>query len=388
MNNYLNIKKITDSILRKKSYLYTIILLGLIIKIMLFPFILGDYIVYFEPWVNFIKNNGYFDSLKYNFCGYPPLYTYILIIIAKTGFYPLYLIKIVSILFEYLLAYYVGKIAYMHNKNELTVLIAFTFVPLIPTIMLNGAFWGQFDSIYSAFVIGSIYYILKNKSFLSILFLGLAFTLKLQSVFILPFYFVLLLRGKVKWYYFGLIPIVYFITIIPTWLYGRTLFDLFSIYFHQTNYFEMLTVFLPNIYVLISNDYYEIGKVIGSLFTIFICLFFGIYLSSKKFNFSFETWVKLGFLSVVLIPFILPGMHERYLYLGDAMATLYFLTFRKNIHLTIGMIFVSFYAYVSCSRLKDILPLWPAFIVYSFFIILIIKDFAKSLSVSSAKIHK
>lgn len=370
----------------KKETCITLICIGIIVKLALFPFKLGDYNVYFEPWINFIKNNGYSDSLKFNFCGYPPLYTYILVVIAKLGFNPLFSIKILSILFEYILAFYIGKIVYLKSKNNMDILVSLAIVPLLPTVLLNGAFWGQFDSINSAFIIGSIYFGLRKNNLLSMIFLGMAFAFKLQSIFILPFYFILLLRGNVKWYSFLLVPIVYFITIIPTWLYGRTLLDLFSIYLAQTDYFRMLTVFFPNIYVWFSDDYYELVKAIGTSFTAILTLVLGIYLSQKKFHFTFDSWVQLAFLSAIIIPFILPGMHERYLYLGDVLAVFYFLVLRKNIHLVIGILLVSFYSYLCCSRLKDILPLWPAFFLYSAVIVLLAKDFVKSLKDNSNQI--
>lgn len=370
----------------KKETCIILICFGIIVKLALFPFKLGDYNFYLEPWINFIKNNGYVDSLKFDFYNYTPSYIYILIAIAKFGLNPLYSIKVVSILFEYLLAFYIGKISFLKYKDNAVILISVAVLPLIPTVLLNGAFWGQCDAIYSAFVVGSIYYILKKKQFLSILFLGIAFAFKIQTAFILPFYFVLLLRSNIKWYYFLLVPIVYFVSIMPTWLYGRTLFDLFTIYLAQSDYFGMLTVFCPNIYVWISDDYYELGKALGTSFTAILTLVLGIYLSQKKFHFTFDSWVQLAFLSAIIIPFILPGMHERYLYLGDVLAVLYLIVVRKNLHLVIGILLVSFYSYLCCSRLKDILPLWPAFFLYLAVIVILAKDFLKSLKENSNQI--
>lgn len=386
MPNYNKYKERFLSNLYKKETCIALICIGIILKLALFPFKLGDYNVYFEPWINFIKDNGYSDSLKFNFCGYPPLYTYILVAIAKLGFNPLFSIKIVSILFEYMLAFYIGKIVYLKSKNNMDILVSLAIVPLLPTVLLNGAFWGQFDSINSAFIIGSIYFCLRKNNFLAMIFLGLAFAFKLQSIFILPFYFVMLLRSKINWYYFFLVPIVYFISIIPTWLYGRTLYDLSTIYLAQSDYFRMLTVYFPNIYVWISDDYYELGKALGTSLTAILTLMLGIYFSQKKFHFTFDNWVQLAFLSAITIPFILPGMHERYLYLGDVLAVLYIFVLKKNIHLALGILLVSFYSYLCCSRLKDILPLWPAFFLYLAVIILLAKDFLKSLRTNSNQI--
>lgn len=364
-----------------------IICLGFIIKLSMFPVKLGDYNVYLKPWIDFIKSNGYSSSLKYNFYNYTPSYIYILIAIAKIGFNPLYSIKIVSIFFEYLLAYFIGKTVCLKYKNNLTIWITLAIIPLIPSLLINGALWGQCDSIYSAFVVGSIYYYFKNKQFISLLFLGLAFAFKIQTVFIFPLYLVLLLRGKINWYYFLLIPIIYFISILPTWLYGRSLTELFTIYLFQSSYYQALTIFFPNLYIWISDSYYQLIKYSGCLFAFLFVFFACIYLSKKKFYFTFENYVKLAFLSVIITPFILPGMHERYLYLGDVMAVLYFFVVKKNIHLSLGIILVSFYSYLCCSRLQKILPLWPAFYLYLLIIILTVRDLLESLKDKTAQIQ-
>jgi hypothetical protein len=79
-------------------------------------------------------------------------------------------------------------------------------------------------------------------------------------------------------------------------------------------------------------------------------------------------------------------MHERYMYLGDLLGVLYFMVTKKNIHLPIGIIIVSFYSYIRCSRYNDVLPMEPAFFVYLFIIFLTTKDFISSLKIESNEI--
>ena len=74
---------------------------------------------------------------------------------------PLFLIKFVSIIFDYVCAIYSLKIVYkLTNKNILLSLIAYASVLFLPTVMLNGAMWGQCDSIYTSFILISLYYLL------------------------------------------------------------------------------------------------------------------------------------------------------------------------------------------------------------------------------------
>jgi len=51
----------------------------------------------------------------------------------------------------------------MKYNNEKIGYLSFGILLLIPTVILNGSVWGQCDIIYTAFVIASIYYILREK---------------------------------------------------------------------------------------------------------------------------------------------------------------------------------------------------------------------------------
>ena len=381
----VSLSRVSNFFSNKKLW-FAIIFIGILCKIIFLPVKTGDFVGFLEPWIDFIKSHGYFSSLKYGFYDYTPSYIYILIAIAKIGFNPLYSVKIVSILFEYLASFFVGKIAFQKEKNNLVIWISLAIIPILPSILLNSSYLSQCDSIYAAFVLGSIYFIILKKQFLSVLFLAIAFAFKMQTAFILPFFFVIMLRGNIRWYYFFLIPIVFSLSIAPTWLYGRPFIDLIKVYIAQTDRYRFLTLNFPNIYIWISNNYYESAKMAGIILTVILTVFTGFWLSKKEIIFSYETWIRLAFLSSIVIPFILPGMHERYMYLGDVLGVLYYLVIRKNIHLPIGILLVSFYSYIRCSRFNDILPMEPAFFIYSLVIIFTVTDFIKSLKIDSNEI--
>jgi len=366
-------------ILSKRSFWIVLICLGLICKLLLIPVKTGDYIGFIEPWLKFIKSHGYFSSLQYGFYDYTPSYIYILVILAKIGLNPLYSVKIVSIIFEYLTAFIIGKIAFQKYKNNQVIWIALAVIPLLPSVILNSSYLSQCDSIYTTFVVSSILFILKKNQLISVMCLGIAFAFKMQTAIIFPFFYILMLRGKINWYYFLMIPFVFVISIIPAWAYGRSFLDLINVYLSQTDHYHFLTMNFPNLYIWISNDYYESVKIAGMIFTALIILIIGHFLGSKKIMFSFEIWIKLAFLSAIIVPFILPGMHERYMYLGDVLGVLYYLVIRKNIHLPIGILLVSFYSYIRCSRFNEILPMEPAFAVYLSVIAFSTIDFIKSL---------
>jgi hypothetical protein len=141
----------------------------------------------------------------------------------------------------------------------------------------------------------------------------------------------------------------------------------------------------PNLYIWINNDYYEIVKYIGLGVTFLITLITGIMLGNKKLTLSFDQQVQFAFLCAVAVPLLLPGMHERYMYLGDVLSILYLFIARKNIGIPAGIILVSLYSYVRCSRYNDILPQAPAFFLYLALLIWLITDFISSLKQQYAR---
>lgn len=325
-------------------------MLSLAIKISMFDYVFGDYTVFLSKWVATIKANGYLSALSEPFYNYTPLYMYVLTLIAKLDVNPLYGIKVVSILFEYAAAFYVGRLAFMIWKNKIALWLPFVIVPLIPGVILNSAFMSQCDSIYVTFMLGSVYYLFRKKQIAAMLFLGIAFSLKSQTSFILPFYFVYMLRGHIKWYYFLLLPVVYFIALIPAWMVGRPLVDLLLVYVSQTNDSYVLSSYLPNIYLWIYQ-FLDSNKIPGMVFVAVLVLVSGFILRSKKFTFTLDAWIVLLFLSAIVCPFFLPSMHERYVYFGDLCAILYVVVGRKNIVNWLvagGVIFISFFSYAQC----------------------------------------
>lgn len=374
----LSYSKIISSISGKTVW-PALIIMGICIRIVMLPVETGDFVVFLKPWIDFIKANGYFSALQFDFYNYAPSYIYILVFIAKTGLNPLFMVKLVSIAFEYITAMYIGRIAFLQSGDKRLIRVALGIIPLIPTVILNSSYLSQCDSIYTAFAIGSLYFILKKKKLMSVLFLGISFAFKMQAAVLLPFFFVTMLKGKIQWYYFLTIPAIYLASILPAWIFGRPMADLLGTYIAQADHYRQLTMNFPNLYIWISNNHYEAAKTVGIFFTIFTTLAAGFYLGRRVVILSSESLIRFVFLGAIIVPFLLPGMHERYMYVGDVLAILYALVIRKNLHLPAGIIIVSSYSYIRCSRFNDILPMEPAFFVYLCVIIMVMRDFTKSL---------
>ncbi|WP_337941719.1 hypothetical protein [Parabacteroides sp.] len=377
----LKILPVLQSLFRNKKFLALLIAMGLVIKLLMIPFIPepGDYTFFLKPWVEFIRSHGYWQAFRFEFANYSPAYLYFLLGIAKLGGEPLIPIKLLSICFEYVAAWFIGGIAYQKYRENWVRWCALAVVPLLPTVLINSSYWGQCDSIYVSFLIGSIYFALKKRSFLSILFLGISFSFKLQAVLLFPFYFVLLLRNRIKWYYFLLVPAVYLISLLPAYCAGRPLTELLSVFVAQSGHYEELSLQFPNLYMWISNDYYEPVKWGGILFTFLFALLTGGLLAKKyKTELTDDYLVRLALLSAVIFPFILPGMHERYMYAGDLLAIVYIMCFPSKFYNALGVPLISFFSYALCTSLNELLiRYWgvPVTLFYLCVIGLLVRDF-------------
>ncbi|MCS2890193.1 hypothetical protein NXY11_23665 [Parabacteroides faecis] len=377
----LKILPVLQSLFRNKKFLALLILAGLLIKLLMLPFFPepGDYTFFLKPWVEFIRSHGYWQAFRFEFANYSPAYLYFLLGIAKLGGEPLIPIKLVSICFEYVAAWFIGGIAYQKYKEDWVRWCALAVVPLLPTVLINSSYWGQCDSVYASFLMGSIYFVLRKRSFLSILFLGISFSFKLQAVLLFPFYFVLLLRNRVKWYYFLLVPAVYLISLLPAYCAGRPLTELLSVFISQSEYYESLSLQFPNLYMWISDDYYETVKWIGILLTCLFALLIGGLLAKKyRAQLTNDYLVRLAFLSAVIFPFLLPGMHERYMYVGDLLAVAYIMYFPSKFYNALGIPLISLFSYALCTSLNESLIRYlgvPVTIFYICVIGLLIRDF-------------
>ena len=301
---------------KKKLILVSLIIL--LIRLIFIDYESGDYTIFLRPWVNYMRNNGGILSLKDTFTNYNLPYLTILSIISYIPLNSLLFIKIISIIFDFLIAYYGYKII-KELVNKEVGSIAYIILLLLPTVFLNSSAWGQCDSIYTCFVLMSIYFLIKNKYIKSFIFLGVAFAFKLQFVFILPVYIILFfIKKDIKLWHFFLIPLTNLILCIPGMLVGASPFYTYKIYFMQTgDGIASLNVMNPYNYIEASRY----NNFIGICITMTIFFFLLVY-SYLQLGFSgLYTYTTISVLYTCLMYFSVFA-----LYTGICM----FIKFRKK----------------------------------------------------------
>lgn len=344
-------------------FLLCICFIGFLIRFSMRHIVSGDADGSLSDWYNFISQNGGFkalaiESFQYE---YNCLYMYILCLISyiKSPFSSMYWIKLASVFFDYFLTVCIFKIIYELTQDMHRSILGFSVTLLFPTIAMNSAAWSQCDSMYASFLVLSFYYILKEKSFLSLLCFGLSFAFKLQAIFFLPFLLIMWLKGRIKLRHFFIVPIPLFVSILPVWLMGRSLSFLLGRYLWQTSAYSNLSLNYPNIYCFLKNNVYteNLGST-GMLFTIALLGCLAYYIYHKNVNLTPNIMILLALFTVAVTVFFLPHMHERYGYVIDLMAIIYGIYNTRKVYLSIGFEFVSFLSYAPYLFKSKTIPLY------------------------------
>lgn len=340
---------INKILLKKFLILASIIWLALLIRIPGLPFMSGDYNAFVSRWFDTIKVNGGFAALKNAMGDYTQPYLYLLTIGTYTNINKLFYVKMISFVFEIMAALFIMKIVSIKYKNPKLVYLSFGLLLVIPTVIFNGAVWAQCDIIFTSFVIGSIYYILCEKPVTSLIFFGIALSFKLQAIFILPLFGILLFKNRIKIYHLLLIPLSYLVLSLPSLIVGRPLNDILLTYVNQSGEYKNLTYNAPSIYQWIpSNSFSDTTLVgyIGILIT-FVVVLIIIYTSVKYIKvLKYENIIELSLLLAVIVPFLLPRMHERYFFMADIISLLYAFCFPKKFYIAIIIPLVSLLCYL------------------------------------------
>ncbi|PSB02999.1 hypothetical protein [Merismopedia glauca] len=301
------------------------IIFALVIRYVCLPNKSSDYKSFLEPWYNFIVEHGGFLSLKYDFYDYTPPYIYWLIIASSLlAWLPKVIsIKLISIIFDFVCAYFTYKLVRLKYPVGNMPTKAFLIVLFTPTVIYNSSLWSQCDGIYTAFLIACIYYLSMQRNSLAFICFGLGVSLKLQAMFLLPLLLIIWIKKKVSWQQFLWIPLTYLVCIFPAFLAGRPLFDLLLIYFNQSQKYKELAKGVPNLYQWIPNRYYSDVVPIGLIFTTFAILLLTYIIYQTKTKLAPDRLLHISLISVLLVPYLLPKMHQRYFYPADIVSIIF-----------------------------------------------------------------
>ncbi len=258
----------------------------------------------FSSWFGTAAQYG--PRIFYNvvsWCDYPPFNVYIFwglgSIANAYSFFGtpqmFYLIKLLPSLFDIATTAIIFVYLRKQTKFSTSLLVAILYV-FNPAIIINSAVWGQFDSIYTFFLLLSITLFLSSKPKLSIVFLVISLLTKPQSIAVVPL-IVFLIFKKYGWK-----------TLLKSLLSGIVTAFIVIIPFEWNN----PIVFLSNIYFGALEGY-----AYTSVNAFNFWAFGGLWVRETTFLFA-TGWLLFG----VLVVFVLYTVHNRF-HISEKMLVLF-----------------------------------------------------------------
>ena len=315
------------------------------------------------PWFDQIKAAGGLSALSSQVGDYGLLYQTIISLMTYVDISPIYQYKLLSVAFDAALAVMAalvykdlmlnglnGKAQTVSREVHESILtrsaLVGVLVWLLPTVMLNSAYWGQCDSIYAFFCLATLYQLRRGSYLFAFVLLGLAFSCKLQTIFIVPFiavYYLITKRFSVV--YILLSVAVMWLMGVVAFAYGRGLLAPLQIYYGQSSHYELMYLSFPSFWVLLGDDYwgfrwYAIFFTLCVVVTgMYVCLNHRRFLHSRVNYYCVVAWF---IWSMVLF---LPCMHDRYAYLLDLLLVMMACCDRRFIKYAVVALLTSLYFY-------------------------------------------
>jgi len=317
----------------------------IVIRVQLLDYRGGD-VNAFVNWCDDIEKKGFAKALIGGDCNYNPAYIYVLWLATKLPFDRALVIKAFSILCDYVCAAALALVVFRARRSKLRASLAAFALLIAPTVVFNGALWGQCDMVYAAPLAVALAAVLGRRYYLAAALFGLAISVKLQAVFLFPLLGIWVIRREIPVRSLLLIPATYLATLVPAWLAGCSWADLLMIYVKQAQQYSGLTLNAPTVFVLLADEEKWIGPLgfwfaIAAIFMVFLaCVYARVRTTAT-------VLVRETIVFVSLAPFLLPHMHERYLFLADVMSVVYAFVFPARFWIAICVVGASLAGYSS-----------------------------------------
>jgi len=338
-------------------------------------FVTADYDSFLVHWVAAFREGG-FKMLAEDVGDYNLLYQYALLLISKTPLYDLYLIKLLTVIFDYALSL-VMMCAAQELANHRAGVPVLCLTLALPTVFTGGALWSQCDSVYVFFIILSLYLLETDRPMRSAASLAIAFAFKLQTIFFFPVVLLGLIHKRYGFKDALMFFAAYLVTIVPALIAGRTLMSAVSVYANQSlgQYYDRLSYNAPNLYLFFpmmefasSQEFTWMRYIPGidgegvnpyltepmmkalqnaSLYAcVILVLIAVVYWLMHAQEITPDMTLGFALFFAIFLPFVMPKIHERYFFLADMLSVLYAARYKNRRFVPVLVVAASFMSYV------------------------------------------
>jgi len=185
--------------------------------------------------------------------------------------------------------------------------------------------WGQSDVIYTTGFLASLLYIQEGRAVPALIAFGISCSLKPQAIFLSPLIAGLFFRGCLPWKWLWIPGAVYIATGIPQMFAGRPILKVLGHWGQVTSYKGLTHGTVANWYQWSGNSPYAVLWWTGVILAVCTTALFVLFMKNgPKEPEDWSRWlVSLSLLSTLIVPFLLPGMHERYFFPADILSIIY-----------------------------------------------------------------
>ena len=321
-----------------------------------------DYQDWIRVWVQSLRDNGPWKGLGQEIwsCNYNVPYLYFLSLISMSDISDLLLVKLLSIFFDVVMAWAVMRLVGVLTGDPAKKLSAFLLVLWLPSVVLNGALWGQCDVIYASFAVLAVYFALDKHPALSVVSIALSVSFKLQGVFLLPVYFLFLLTGRIRFRHILLFPLTYVLSILPAVLAGRGFVELLTLYIRNTGSIgDGLNYNSSSIYALLDFSGLSTGAAarVGLVLAFFFCSGLFVWFLIRFRAMDDRAVFGACLLFAIGVPFFLPHMHDRYFFVADILSLALAVVVPKLFPVAAGVSFGSLLGYHAYLKTRYLMPM-------------------------------
>ncbi|MEU8661537.1 glycosyltransferase 87 family protein [Actinoplanes philippinensis] len=279
-----------------------------------------DMRIFFE-WHEQLERAGGWRGLGEAIGNYNAPYLYLLWFASVLPVPLLIGIKLVHAVFDLLLAYYVFRLTAMRRGRRAGIAAALVVI-LLPTVVINASVWGQIDSIWASFAVGGVWMLARGRGWRGVALCTLSLAVKPHGIFVFALVAVLVAAGRLRARTLLAAPAVGLAAGLPALLLGRSPGELLTVYSldRQARIIDLLTDRAPSVFAFLAGTRrLDTARHLGYLLTAALVLGIALLVVARRARLDGTRIVTLAALFAILIPFGLPGMHERYFYLGDVL---------------------------------------------------------------------
>lgn len=301
---------------------------------------------YYFEWLEHIRSMGPVAAFSSPFSNYAPPYLYLLDIGLLLGLSFLSIVKLISVVGSIFLA--AAMFQLMRVVKPEKALEAGAITLLLPTVIINGPFLGQCDAWWCACCVLAVASAIQGRSYKMVAWAAAGFAFKAQAIFIAPFVLAIVVRER-KWAAFVIPPAVYLLAILPAWLAGWPVWNLLTIYLGQFDYVVWLST-APNLWAVPQLLLVDQFRPPAILFLVAYAIT-GICVTVYFLRFP-RHLLLAALLSVMVVAWPMPKIHERYFLLADVLSLALAFLDRRGI------------AILACSVLGSLLSLMAYIFVW------------------------